>query len=424
MFVDEVEIKVKAGNGGDGCLAFRREKYVPMGGPYGGNGGRGGDIIFYADEGLSTLIDLRYQKLIKADKGENGLGKNQHGEDAKDVYIKVPVGTIVTDLDTNQVICDLDKHNKEFIVAEGGRGGRGNTAFKTHANPAPNFAENGEEGEEKLLKVELKLLADVGLVGLPSVGKSTIISKVSASRPKIADYPFTTLIPNLGVVRVSSGKSFVLTDLPGLIEGASLGVGLGDRFLKHVERCRIIAHVIDMDSYDRDPYEDYLLINKELKNYNEKLALKPQVIIANKMDLPNAEENLKKFKEKVDLPIFEISAIKNIGLDKVMNYLADTLEILKKEELEQKEETIDHVIYEFKEDDFDKLYVNRVNDTFVVTGKKLEKLFKMTNFNTYEAHKRFMLKLKKMDIDKVLKEAGIKEDDKINIYGMEFTYKD
>ena len=293
MFVDEVEIKVEAGKGGDGCLAFRREKFVEMGGPYGGNGGHGGDIIFKVDEGLSTLLDLRYQKSLKAPDGENGRGKNQHGKGAEPLIVKVPLGTVVTDLDTGFIIADLSHKDQEEVIAKGGRGGRGNTAFKTQTNTAPNFAENGEEGEHKTLKVEVKMLADVGLVGLPSVGKSTIISCVSKSKPKIAAYHFTTLNPNLGVVKSSSGKSFVMADLPGLIEGASQGEGLGDKFLRHIERTKIIAHVVDMaGSEGRDPYEDFIMINKELEAFNEKLIKKPMIVVANKMDLDGA--NLKR----------------------------------------------------------------------------------------------------------------------------------
>ena len=282
MFVDEVEIKVIAGKGGDGCTAFRREKYVAMGGPYGGNGGHGGDIVFKVDEGLHTLLDLRYQKTLKAPKGENGKGKNQHGKNAEDLIVKVPLGTVITDTDTGLIIGDLKRKNDSVIVAKGGRGGRGNTAFKTQTNTAPDFSENGEEGEEKILKVEVKMLADVGLVGLPSVGKSTIISCVSRSKPKIAAYHFTTLTPNLGVSKSSDGRSFVIADLPGLIEGASQGEGLGDKFLRHIERTKVIAHVVDMSAVEgRNPYEDYVLINKELEEFNPKLLKKPQIIRKN-----------------------------------------------------------------------------------------------------------------------------------------------
>lgn len=299
MFIDEVKLEVIAGSGGDGCTAFRREKYVAMGGPFGGDGGRGSDIIFKVDTGLHTLIDLRYMKKIKGMKGENGTGKNMNGKNASDVIVKVPQGTVISDFETGLVIADLKDVDSEFIVAHGGRGGYGNTHFKTISNPAPNFSENGEPGEERTLKLELKLLADVGLVGLPSVGKSTILSKVSHAKPKIADYHFTTLTPNLGVVKTSDNRSFVMADLPGLIEGAHTGAGLGDRFLKHIERTKVIAHVVDMSGIEgRDPYNDFILINKELESFNKKLAKKPMIVIANKMDMPESKKNLDNLKDK------------------------------------------------------------------------------------------------------------------------------
>ena len=300
MFIDEVKVEVQAGNGGNGCLAFRREKYIEMGGPFGGNGGNGGDVVFEVDEGLNTLIDLRYSKKYRAKNGEHGQGKGMHGKNAPDLIIKVPPGTVVTDTETGFILGDLTKKGDSLIVAAGGRGGRGNMAFATRTNTAPDFCENGEPGEEKILKVELKLLADVGLVGMPSVGKSTIISKISAAKPKIAAYHFTTLSPNLGVVRTTDNRSFVVADLPGLIEGASLGEGLGDKFLKHIERTRVIAHIIDMSGFEgRDPYDDYVIINKELENFNKKIMDKPQIIIANKMDMESAKENLENFKKKL-----------------------------------------------------------------------------------------------------------------------------
>ena len=339
MFVDEVIVDVKAGNGGDGCTAFRREKYIPMGGPFGGNGGKGADIIFKVDLGLKTLLDLRYKKLIKGNKGANGLGSNKNGKNAENIIIKVPQGTTVTDMDTGLILADLTKENDEVVVAKGGRGGRGNTAFATATNPAPNFSENGEPGEERKLKVELKLLADVGFVGMPSVGKSTLISKISRAKPKIAAYHFTTLSPNLGVVKTKDNRVFVAADLPGLIEGASKGDGLGDQFLKHIERTRVIAHIIDMSAIEgRDPYEDYVKINKELEEFNPKILKKPQIIIANKMDMESAKENLKKFKEKYpDKTIFPISAINNEGITDLINYLGEKLNELEKEEVSESE---------------------------------------------------------------------------------------
>ena len=424
MFVDEVEIRVEAGNGGDGCTAFRREKFVPMGGPYGGNGGHGSDIIFKVDEGLHTLLDLRYQKLIKGKKGENGRGKNQHGKGAEPVVIKVPQGTVVTDLDTGLILADLSKAGQEEVIAKGGRGGRGNTAFKTQTNTAPDYSENGEEGEKKNLKVEVKMLADVGLVGLPSVGKSTIISMVSRSKPKIAAYHFTTLHPNLGVVRASDGRSFVMADLPGLIEGASKGEGLGDKFLKHIERTKVIAHVIDMSASEmRDPYEDYVLINKELEAFNEKLIKKPQIIIANKMDLPNAKEELEKFKKKVqDIEIFEVSAATNTGLQKVIDRLADLVDEAPNNPLYEDSQIESHVLYKFKKEE--PFTITRDDDgTWAIQGKEVERIFKMTKFSSDEAAYKFAKKLSRMGIDQKLEELGAEEGEQVRILDFYFDYR-
>lgn len=422
MFVDEVIIKVKAGNGGDGCTAFRREKYIPDGGPFGGNGGRGANIIFETDLGLRTLLDLRYQKLIKAPKGANGEGKNKNGKGASDVIIKVPLGTTVKDMDTGLIIADLTKKGDSVIVAKGGRGGRGNTAFATATNPAPNFSEHGEPGEEKTLKVELRLLADVGFVGMPSVGKSTILSKISASKPKIAAYHFTTLNPNLGVVKTIDGRTFAAADLPGLIKGASLGEGLGDKFLKHIQRTRVIAHIIDMSGLEgRDPLEDYETINKELKDFDEKLILKPQVVIANKMDLEGAKENLERFKEKYNVPVYEVSAITNKGLDKVLVKIADELDNIKEEPLFSDEAFESHVLYKFKKEQ--PFTITRDNDIYVVKGKEIEKLFHMTKF-TDEGAIRFARKLRKMGIDDKLLEMGAKYGDKVQIEDLIFEFKE
>lgn len=424
MFIDEVTAELYAGDGGNGCMAFRREKYVPMGGPFGGNGGRGSNIIFQADEGINTLINLRYHRIIKGKKGNNGEGKARHGKKADDIIIKVPVGTVITDVETNLIIADLTKNREEVIVAYGGRGGRGNMAFATRSNPAPSFAENGEPGEYKKVKVELKLLADVGLVGLPSVGKSTIISKISASKPKIAAYHFTTLTPNLGVVRVDEHKSFVVADLPGLIKGASLGEGLGDQFLKHIERTRIIAHVIDMSGFEgRDPYEDYVIINQELKDFNEQLLKKPQVIIANKMDLDMSKEHIKKFKKQVkDIPIFEVSAMNNLGLKEVLRELSNMLDQIERQPLYEEKKFESHILYQFKKEK--PFQIKRDGNIWIVTGKKVEKLLKMTRFTTDEAVRRFANKLRKMGIDDQLKELGAKDGDFVRILDLEFEFKD
>ena len=415
MFIDEVLVELYAGDGGNGCMAFRREKYIPMGGPFGGNGGKGSDIIFKVDEGLNTLIDLRYKKQIKGEKGANGEGKAKQGKNAEDIIIRVPLGTVITDADTGFIIADLTKKEDEVIVAKGGRGGRGNIAFATRSNPAPAFAENGEPGEYKKVKIELKLLADVGLVGMPSVGKSTLISKISASKPKIAAYHFTTLSPNLGVVRVSENKSFVVADLPGLIEGASLGEGLGDKFLKHIERTRVIAHVIDMSGYEgRNPYDDYVTINRELENFGHDLMKKPQIVIANKMDLESSKEYLKEFQEKVkDVKIYPISAYHSEGLKEVLKELEDILENIPKQPLYEEEKFESHVLYKFKKEQ--PFTITKDNDTWVVRGDEVEKLLKMTKFSSDQAMTRFANKLRRMGIDDRLRELGAEDGDYVRI---------
>ncbi len=422
MFIDEATIELIAGSGGDGCLAFRREKYVAMGGPFGGNGGKGSDIIFKVDPGLNTLVDFKYKKIIKGHKGENGMGKGMHGKNAQNIIIPVPPGTVVTDFDTGLVIADLTENGKEVVIAKGGRGGRGNMAFATQNDPAPHYAENGEPGEKIKIKIELKLMADVGLVGMPSVGKSTFISKISASKPKIADYPFTTLKPNLGVVKTSDNRSFVVADLPGLIEGASLGHGLGDKFLKHIERTRVIAHIIDMSGYTNDPYNDYITINKELENFDKSLIQKPQIVIANKMDMPSSKENLKKFKEKTGQEVYEMSAIKGEGIDKIILKLADMLDQIPKDSLYKKENFESHVIYKFKKE---KPYnITKENDTWIISGKQIEKLLIMSRLDTNEAILRFSNKLRKMGIDDELRSLGAKDGDSIKIMDYEFEFKE
>lgn len=426
MFVDEVVIKVVAGSGGDGCCAFRREKYVEMGGPFGGNGGHGSNIVFKVDEGLHTLLDLRYQKLIKGKKGENGKGKNQHGKSAEDVIIKVPIGTVVTDIDTGFVICDLKEKNSEFIVCHGGRGGRGNTAFKTQTNTAPEFAENGEPGEEKELKVEVKMLADVGLVGLPSVGKSTFISSVSRAKPKIAAYHFTTLVPNLGVTKSRDGYSFVLADLPGLIENASIGEGLGDKFLRHIERTKVIAHVVDIAGIEgRDAYDDFILINKELEKFNPKLLKRPMIVIANKMDVDGAYDKLESFKKRLNnesIKVFPISACNRSGVEEVIDYLSKLLRELPDEDLFCEDEIEGHVLYKFKKEQ--PYTIVKENDEFIIKGEEVEKLFKMTRFTSLEGERRFAKRLAKMGIDDELKKMGAIDGDMVRILDFYFEYKE
>ena len=422
MFVDEVNIQVTAGCGGDGCMAFRREKYIPMGGPYGGNGGRGGDVIFVADSGLKTLIDLKYQRHIKGNSGENGEGKNKNGKSATDTIIKVPIGTTIKDNDTGLIIADLLKNGQEAKIATGGRGGRGNVSLATKSNPCPSVCERGEPGEQRNVNITLRLLADVGLVGMPSVGKSTILSMITAANPKIASYHFTTLSPNLGVVTTNSKKSFVIADLPGLIEGASSGSGLGHKFLKHIERTKIIAHIIDVSgSEGRDPYEDYLTINKELNEFNPKLLNKQQVIICNKMDLPGALDNYQSLVKKIkDVKIFKVEAINNKGLDEVINYLADLVENTNEEEMLEEEKFETHVLYKFKEEQ--PFTIVKDGNVWVVKGQGVEKLLKMTNFNSEEAYLRFAKKLRSMGIDEKLEQMGIQEGDIVRILNYEFEY--
>lgn len=424
MFLDEVKLKLMAGKGGDGSTSFRREKYVPMGGPDGGCGGHGGNIVFMAEKGLKTLIDLKYHKIIKADKGENGKGKNMTGKDALDVIIKVPLGTTIYDDDTNLIIADLTIDKEQVIVAEGGRGGKGNKAFATHDKPAPSFSELGEPGEIRYIRCELKLLADVGLVGMPSVGKSSILSSVSNSNPKIASYHFTTLNPNLGVVKLKDDSTFVLADLPGLIKGASQGVGLGITFLKHATRTKILAHVIDMGSSEgRNPIDDYETIRQEIVSYNDNLAHKKEIIIANKMDLPLAKENLLKFKKRYpDKVIFEISALNHDGLEDLLTYLNKVLKEVEKEKIYQDDEYEDTIIYRFKNE---KPYtISKEDGIWVIKGKEIETLFAMTRWDEQEAIERFNRKLKGMGIEEELSRLGAKKGDEILINNYVFEWKD
>lgn len=418
MFVDEVTVKLIAGKGGDGCTSFRREKFVEMGGPNGGNGGKGADIIFTTDKSLKTLIDLKVQKTVKADKGVNGKGRDQNGANAEDVIIKVPEGTVVTNLETNEVICDLISGSK--IIAHGGRGGRGNRSLATHDNPAPRMSELGAPGEELLVKCELKVLADVGLVGFPSAGKSTLLSVITNASPKIAAYHFTTLSPNLGVVK-TYGKEFIIADLPGLIEGASEGVGLGFKFLKHAMRTKVIAHMIDMSGENSfSPLESYETIYNELAKYDESLIKKPSVIIASKMDLPESKENLAKFKEKYpNLEVYPISSVYNEGLDALIKRLG---EIVEESDNQAPSITTTEKIYKYEEEvPFE---IHRENNIWVLTGPKIEELFKMTRFTEDESVMHFAYKLKKMGVDEKLEELGAKRGDEVKIMDYIFNFKE
>ncbi|KIO61093.1 hypothetical protein B4064_1586 [Caldibacillus thermoamylovorans] len=427
MFVDQVKIYVKGGDGGNGMVAFRREKYVPKGGPAGGDGGKGGDVIFIVDEGLRTLMDFRYQRHFKATKGENGRSKSQHGKNAEDLVVKVPPGTVVKDDDTGEVIADLVRHGERAVIAKGGRGGRGNIRFATSRNPAPEIAENGEPGQERYIVLELKVLADVGLVGFPSVGKSTLLSIVSSARPKIAEYHFTTIVPNLGVVETEDGRSFVMADLPGLIEGAHQGAGLGLQFLRHIERTRVIVHVIDMGAVEgRDPYQDFLTINKELREYNLRLTERPMMIAANKMDMPGAEENLEKFKEQLqeDIPIFPISAVTQSGIRELLFAIADTLENTPEFPLHhvEEDETINRVVYKHEKAEQDFIITRDPDGVFVLSGEKIEKLFKMTDFTHDESVRRFSRQLRGMGVDDALRERGAKDGDIVRLLDFEFEF--
>lgn len=433
MFIDEVKIYVRSGDGGNGLVAFRREKYVPKGGPAGGDGGKGANVIFKVDEGLRTFMDYRYQKRFIAPNGENGMSKGMHGRKSKDLYLIVPPGTVIKDTDTGEILGDLTQHEQEVIVARGGRGGRGNTRFATPSNPAPEIAENGEPGEERNLTLELKLMADVGLVGFPSVGKSTLLSIVSKAKPKIADYHFTTLVPNLGVVETKDHKSFVMADLPGLIEGASQGVGLGHQFLRHIERTKVIVHIIDMSAVDgRNPYEDYKIINKELEEYNMRLLERPQVVVANKMDIPEAKENLRKFKEDLiangeeNVDVIELSSFTRTNIDNLLYKISDILD-----------NTDPHLIYEVDEDENDMqnrvLYKHKPKDetftitrddtgAYVVSGPGIERAFLMTDFNRDASVRRFAQQMRSMGVDEALRARGCSNGDTVKILKGEFEF--
>ena len=426
QFIDRTSITVKAGDGGNGKSAFRREKFVPKGGPSGGDGGRGADVVFVVDNNMNTLLYFRYHRRFKGENGENGDIKNQYGHNAPTCIVKVPPGTIVKDADTGEVIADLTAAGERVVVAHGGRGGRGNAKFSSSQNRAPTFAELGEPGESRSLSLELKLLADVGLVGYPSVGKSSIIACVSAARPEIAEYHFTTLTPVLGVVRVDDKRSFVMADIPGLIEGAADGAGLGHDFLRHVERTKVILHVVDASGVEgRDPVEDYHRINAELKKYSEKIARRPQILVANKMDLPGAGENyarLEKLAAAEGIAIFPVSAATREGLAAL---IAETAKALDRY-VEEPEKTDGIKVYDAdKDEDPERITITR-NDRgdFIVSGKALEKLVAMTNFGNDEALRRFQYIWRMKGIDSRLKKRGIKEGDTVHIGAMEFEFRE
>jgi GTP-binding protein len=420
MFVDHAKIYVKGGDGGNGIVAFRREKYIPMGGPAGGDGGRGGNVVFVADEGLSTLMDFKYRKHFKAERGAHGRGKNMHGSWGEDLVVRVPVGTVIRDDDSGQVIADLTRAGQEVIVARGGRGGRGNARFSSSVNRAPSISENGEPGEERWIRLELKLLADVGLVGFPNAGKSTLISVISAAKPKIADYPFTTLVPNLGVVQTRGHDSFVVADIPGLIEGAHQGMGLGYEFLRHVERTRVLLFVLDTAQTEgRDCLEDYEVLRRELQAFNPDLAHCPFLIVANKMDLPDAETNLLRLQEQFGDQIIPISAATGQGIENLVDRTWELLSKVPREEMLTGEEA---VVHRFEEEE--PFTIEKINGVFEVKGKRIEKLVAMTNFDTDDGLLRFQRIIEKIGLEEALKEMGIQEGDTVRIKDLEFEYSE
>ncbi len=425
QFIDKVKIKLKAGNGGNGLASFAHLKYNPLAGPDGGDGGDGGSIIFEVDTNKSTLLDLRYSKQIKAMDGENGKTNNMYGQSREDIVVKVPLGTIVKDIASDEIIADLNEVGQREVICQGGKGGLGNRHFASGRNSAPEYAKMGTLGEEKEVIVELKLLADVGLVGFPSVGKSTLLSVVSKARPEIADYPFTTLVPQLGMVYIG-GESFVMADLPGLIEGASEGKGLGHDFLKHIERCRIILHVIDMAGEERDPLEDYEIINNELKQYPGNLDKRPMLVIANKMDGDMALENLRRFKEKYpDVEIYETITLINEGLTPVLYRLKDMLKEIPLFPLYDEKKSVEVKEYTYEKPvDFE--VFNEGGGLWRVEGEKIERLFNQTNFQDDDSVLRFSRTLSKMKVDDALRQKGCKNGDRVYIkdYGFDFMDDD
>lgn len=431
-FLDRAQVTAIAGKGGDGMVAFNREKYRPDGGPAGGDGGNGGNVIFRVDEGLRTLMDFRYNRHFKAKGGENGMSKSKYGANAEDLIVKVPPGTLVREAKTQRIIADLVDHGQEAIVAKGGRGGRGNIKFATHKNPAPSIAENGEPGQEVELALELKVLADVGLIGYPSVGKSTLLSVISNAKPKVADYQFTTLVPNLGVVHLALDQEFVVADMPGLIEGASQGVGLGIDFLRHIERTKVLLHVVDMAGvHGRDPFDDFKSIMEELGRYHAKLLLRPMIIVANKVDLPQAEANLATFKDQLTAyyqdqdqavpPIFAISAWQQAG---VKDLLQATYQLVQESEFIPLEEAeASHQVYQLEEEAG--FQVEQLEEgLWELSGPKIEKLFAMTNTAHDESLQRFARQVRAMGVDQALREAGAKDGDTILLMDFQFEFVD
>lgn len=418
MFIDRAKIYVKGGDGGNGVVAFRREKYVPRGGPSGGDGGKGADVVLVVDSSLSTLIDFKYKVHYKGKRGEHGQGSNRFGRSAEDLVIKVPPGTVVKDAESGEILADLVEDGDRFVAAKGGRGGRGNARFVSSVHRAPDFAEKGEPGEERWIILELKLIADVGLIGFPNAGKSTLLSRMTAARPKIADYPFTTLSPNLGVVETGHGSSFVLADIPGLIEGAHEGQGLGHEFLRHIERTRLLVHVLDMSSLERDPLEAFFAINDELVKYSDKLLDKPQIVAANKMDLPEARENYPRVKETLEsagYDVIPVSGATGEGMKELKNRISEALsKIPKTIAIEQ--------VKQYGIEEEEPFKIEKRGDIYYISGKRVERMVAMTDLDNDSAVKRLQLSFKRMGIDDALKEQGINPGDTVVIGDFEFYY--
>ncbi len=422
MFIDVAKINLKAGKGGDGAVAFRREKYEPAGGPFGGDGGDGGSIILQADEGIRTLMDFRYKRFYKAENGENGRSKKQFGKKGQDLILRVPVGTLVKDANTQRVIVDMKEHGQVYTIVKGGKGGRGNAKFATATRQAPRFAELGSKGEEITVLLELKLLADIGLVGFPNVGKSTLLSILSAAKPKIANYHFTTLQPNLGVVRIDDEKSFVIADIPGLIEGAHEGVGLGHDFLRHIERTRILVHVLDASGIEgRNPIDDFHKINEELVKYNPKLSHKPQIIAANKMDLPGASEWFEKLVEKLQplgYKIYPISAATMEGINKLRFAMWDAIS-----NIEPEYETFDEEMeITSDEPEEETIIVKKENGKYIVEGSYVDKLIHSINFDDLDSLRYFQNAMRQKGIIEKLEKLGIEDNDTVFVCGYEFEF--
>lgn len=422
MFTDYTKIIIKAGDGGNGAVSFRREKYVAAGGPDGGDGGKGGDVYFKVDKDKNTLIDFRYNKKYKAENGQHGSGSKCNGKYGQDIYIGVPRGTVIKDVETGKIVADLSEPDQVELILKGGRGGKGNVHFATATRQAPRFAQDGEKGEEKEIILELKLLADVGLLGFPNVGKSTFLSTVTDARPKIADYQFTTLEPNLGVVKSKNGESFVIADIPGIIEGASEGVGLGLQFLRHIERTRLLLHLVDVSGASgRNPVEDFNVINEELKKYSEKLSQRKQIIVASRADIIQDEElynELKKLAEEKNIELFKISSVTGEGIKELLDYVSKILKDLPKEDIFEAE---DRVVYTLDEEK-DKFEIEKISGEFVITGKAIERVIGRINIDDNESMYYFHKCLTNLGVDSKLKEMGIKEGDVVNILDYKFEW--